>query len=277
MRLATLTSGGGSVAAVIDNGSAIAVDGYADVGALLGAAAAGLGAAEQALTGGARRPLDESELRRPVTSPDAVFCVGLNYRSHILEMGRELPQAPTVFAKLRRSLTDPAADIELPPASSSVDYEGELVVVVGLTGRDIPESSAHEHIGGYTIMNDVSMRDWQYRTLQWFAGKNFECSTPVGPWLVTPDELDLATAELVVTLNGEQRQRGALSDLLFSPARLVADLSVITTLEPGDLIATGTPGGVGHGMEPPAYLREGDVVEVTIDGIGTLRNRFVSG
>ena len=276
MRLVTLTSGGGSVAAVIDDGSAVTVDGYADVGALFGAASAGLAAAEQALADGARRPLDESALRRPVRSPGAVFCVGLNYRAHILEMGRKLPESPTVFAKVGRSLTDPGVDIELPQSSSQVDYEGELVVVVGRSGRDIAEGSAHEHIAGYTIMNDVSMRDWQYRTLQWFAGKNFERSTPVGPWLVTPEELDLATAELVVTVNGAPRQRGALSELLFGPARLIADLSRIMTLEPGDLIATGTPGGVGHGMDPPSYLRDGDVVEVTIDGIGTLRNRFVS-
>jgi acylpyruvate hydrolase len=274
VRLATLVFDGRSTAAVIDGGSCWTVEAYGDVGALLESGAAGLAAAEAARAEAPPRPFDESCLRRPVLSPAAVFCVGLNFRTHILEMGRELPKAPTLFAKLARSLTDPGAEIDLPPVSGEVDYEGELVVVVGKQGRDIHEASAHEHIAGYTLMNDVSMRDWQYRTLQWFAGKNFERSTPVGPWLVTPDELDLAGAELVLTVNGEQRQRAALSDLVFDPARLLADISKITTLEPGDLIATGTPGGVGHGMDPPSYLRDGDVVEVAIDGIGTLRNRF---
>jgi acylpyruvate hydrolase len=275
VRLATLARDGGSTVAVIDDGAAALVDSYPDVGALVAAREAGLEAARNALAIGARRPFAQADLRRPVQRPGAVFCVGLNYRAHIREMGRELPGDPTLFAKLSRSLADPFADVELPRDSSSVDYEGELVVVVGKGGRNIPESEANGHIAGFTIMNDVSMRDWQYRSVQWFAGKNFERSTPVGPWLVTPDEVDLPHAELAVTVNGELRQLSALSELLFDPARLIADISRFTTLEPGDLIATGTPGGVGHGMEPPSYLRDGDVVEVAIDGIGTLRNRFV--
>jgi acylpyruvate hydrolase len=274
VRLATLARDGGSTAAVIHGGAAAPVDSYPDVGALVAAGEAGFEAARNALAGGDHRPFAEADLRRPVQRPGAVFCVGLNYRAHIREMGRELPADPTLFAKLSRSLADPFADIELPPDSSSVDYEGELVVVVGKGGRNIPEK-ANGHIAGFTVMNDVSMRDWQYRSVQWFAGKNFEHSTPVGPWLVTPDEVDLAHGELAVTVNGELRQRSTLSELLFDPARLIADISRFTTLEPGDLIATGTPGGVGHGMEPPSYLQDGDVVEVAIDGIGKLRNRFV--
>jgi acylpyruvate hydrolase len=273
VRLATLVVDTTPTAAVLDGDAAALVDSYPDVGALLAAGTSGLEAARRALAG-PRRGFDESDLRRPVLSPGAVFCVGLNYRAHIIEMGRELPHDPTLFAKLSRTLADPFVDLELPSASTSVDYEGELVVVVGKSGRDIPESDAADHIAGFTIMNDVSMRDWQYRSVQWFAGKNFERSTPVGPWIVTPDEVDLTRAELVVTVNGESRQRSPLSQLLFHPARLIADISRFTTLEPGDLIATGTPGGVGHGMEPPSYLRDGDVVEVTIDAIGTLRNRF---
>ena len=178
MRLATLAVDGGSTASVIDDGSVVPVEGYSDVGELLEAGPGWVVAAERALREQERRPLDEAELLRPITRPGAVFCVDLNYRSHILEMGRELPTSPTLFAKLERSLTDPGADIELPSASSSVNYEGELVVVVGRAGRDIPEVSASDYIAGYTLMNDVSMRDWQYRSLQWFAGKNFERSTP---------------------------------------------------------------------------------------------------
>jgi acylpyruvate hydrolase len=274
VRLATLRLDGRPTAAVLDGASASPVDSYPDVGALLGDGAAGLEAARRALGGDARLSFEQSDLLRPVLGPGAVFCVGHNYRAHILEMGRELPAHPTLFAKLTRSLADPFADLALPQGSASVDYEGELVVVVGRAGREIAESDAAEHIAGYTIMNDVSMRDWQFRSVQWFAGKNFERSTPVGPWIVTPDELDLAHARIVVTVNDEVRQQSALSELLFEPARLIADISRFTALEPGDLIATGTPGGVGHGMKPPAYLRDGDVVEVTIDGVGTLRNRF---
>jgi acylpyruvate hydrolase len=148
--------------------------------------------------------------------------------------------------------------------------------VIGRGGRNIPEERAEEHIAGYTLMNDVSMRDWQNRTLQWFAGKNFERSTPVGPYFLTSEAFDLLSAEIVVAVNGEVRQQAALSDLVFGPARLVADISRMTTLQPGDLIATGTPGGVGHAMKPPRYLRDGDLVEVSVEEIGTLSNRFVA-
>ncbi len=275
MRLATFAVDGGTVAAVIGDGIAMPIDGYEDVGSLLAGgdgAWASAGAAARELG----RPFELGDLRTPVPNPSAVFCVGLNYRAHILEMGRELPEHPTLFGKLARSLAGPFDDVVLPAVSTEVDYEGELVVVIGRGGRDISPDRAHDHIAGYTLMNDVSMRDWQYRTLQWFAGKNFEGSTPVGPWLVTPDEVDLARAEIAVAVNGELRQQARLSELLFDPAALVCDISRFTTLAPGDLIATGTPGGVGHTMQPPVYLAEGDVVEVTVDGVGTLRNRFVS-
>jgi acylpyruvate hydrolase len=275
MRLATVAVDGGTVAAVIGDGIAMPIDGYEDVGSLLAGgdgAWASAGAAARELG----RPFELGELRQPVPDPSVVFCVGLNYRAHILEMGRELPEHPTLFGKLARSLAGPFDDVVLPAVSTEVDYEGELVVVIGRGGRDISPDRAHDHIAGYTLMNDVSMRDWQYRTLQWFAGKNFEGSTPVGPWLVTPDEVDLARAEIAVAVNGELRQQARLSELLFDPAALVCDISRFTTLAPGDLIATGTPGGVGHTMQPPVYLAEGDVVEVTVDGVGTLRNRFVS-
>jgi acylpyruvate hydrolase len=148
------------------------------------------------------------------------------------------------------------------------------VIVIGQRGRDIDLEAAEAHIGGYCLMNDVSMRDWQQRTLQWFAGKNFERSTPVGPFVVTPDEFSPSRETLEVTVNGELRQRAPLADLVFGAPQLIADISRLTTLEPGDLIATGAPGGVGHAMKPPSYLRAGDVVEVRVGAIGALRNLF---
>jgi acylpyruvate hydrolase len=210
-----------------------------------------------------------------VLAPRAVFCVGLNYRTHILEMGRELPEHPTLFSKLARALTDPFADVELPAASERVDYEGELAAVIGRGGRDIPVEQAWDAVAGLTLLNDVTARDYQRRTLQWFAGKTFQASTPVGPALVTRDELrDLDDRELRVTVNGEERQRARIGDLVFDVPALVADLSRIVTLEPGDVIATGTPGGVGEPAQ--RFLRDGDVVEVAVDGIGSIRNCFRS-
>lgn len=214
-------------------------------------------------------------LFRPVLEPGAVICVGLNYRTHILEMGRDLPSVPTYFGKLARSLTDPETDVELPKASDKVDYEGELCVVIGSGGRNIPEAKAWDAVAGLTLLNDVSMRDFQKRSIQFLAGKMWEHSTPVGPAMVTPDEFaDFAKAEIVTTVNGEERQRAPMSDLVFGVPQLVADLSVIINLQPGDLIATGTPGGVGTAMKPPSFLKPGDVVEISMDPIGTLRNRF---
>ena len=214
-------------------------------------------------------------LLRPILEPGAIVCVGLNYRKHVLEMGRQLPEVPTLFTKLPRALTDPEAVIALPAASNAVDYEGELTIVIGKGGRDISRENAHEAVFGLTLMNDVSMRDFQKRSLQWFAGKSWERATPVGPAIVTLDELgDLGSREIVTRVNGSERQRAPISDMIFDIAALVSDLSRVVTLRPGDLIATGTPGGVGDAMKPPSYLQPGDVVEISVDGIGVLRNRF---
>jgi len=275
MRLATVSVNGGTAAAVLTDDRLSEIDGFADVGALL--RDGGLDLARAAAVNGRSRTFSPDELLRPVLEPKAIVCVGLNYRDHILEMGREIPEHPTLFAKLPAALTDPVANIAIPSSSEEVDYEGELVVVVGRRVRDATPAVAETAIAGYTLMNDVSMRDFQYRTLQWFAGKNFERSTPVGPCVVTADEVgDLARRELRVAVNGELRQHARFGELVFDPAALVADVSQILTLEPGDLIATGTPGGVGYGMEPKLFLKDGDVVEVRVEGIGALRNRFVA-
>jgi acylpyruvate hydrolase len=259
VRLATLRREGGSAACVVRGGEAAVVAGYADVGALL---RDGLDAARAATR---FEPFEEADLLRPVLAPGAVVCVGMNYGAHVAEMGHEPPAHPTWFSKLPRALTDPGADVVV--ATERVDYEGELAVVIGAGGS----------IGGYTILNDVSMRDYQNRTTQFFAGKTWQRSTPLGPVVVTPDELgELAALELRTEVNGELRQRGSLGDLVFGVEALLADLGRIVELEPGDVIATGTPSGVGHAMKPPRYLAAGDVVAITVDGIGTLRNRFVA-
>jgi acylpyruvate hydrolase len=281
VQLATIKADGESAAAVLDGKAAAVIlddsgrSAFPDIGSLLRAGDRGWTQAEEALSNGRFEPLGSVQLLRPILEPGAIVCVGLNYRTHITEMGRDYPEHPTYFAKLARALTDPDSTIELPAESNSVDYEGELVAVVGRRGRHIPVELASSYVAGFTLMNDVSMRDFQQRTLQWFAGKSWQSSTPVGPTIVTADELvPWADRELVVTVNQQVRQRALLSDLLFDVATLVADLSVIVELEPGDLVATGTPGGVGVGMEPKQYLADGDVVDVTIEGIGTLRNEF---
>ena len=283
MRLATLDlNGSGSTAAVLRGEGAVVVRdsagriAYPDVGALLAGGDRALEAAQRALDDGDEQPYESVALRRPILAPGAVFCVGLNYGTHITEMGRELPTHPTLFSKLPRALTDPYADIDVPAAGAArLDYEGELVAVIGTRARNVDAGDAMSHVVGLTVLNDVTMRDYQWRSPQWFAGKTWERSTPVGPAVVTLDELgDVGARELVVTVNGEERQRARLGDLVFGIAELVEDISRIVTLEPGDLIATGTPGGVGDAMEPKGYLGDGDVVEVRIDGLGFVRNRI---
>lgn len=276
MRLATIQTDQGSRAAVVREDGVVVLPAYRDVGELLRAGAAGTDAAHEAAASGDAQPLHEDRLLRPVLEPGAIVCVGLNYRTHILEMGRELPERPTLFSKLPRALTDPYADIALPAASDRVDYEAELAVVIGTGGRDIPLERAWEHVGGLTVLNDVTMRDFQRRTIQWFAGKTFQASTPMGPWIVTPDELgDIGGLELSLAVNGDERQRARLDDLVFDVPTLVSDLSTIVELEPGDVIATGTPGGVGEASK--RFLRAGDRVEVSIDGIGSIRSTFTAG
>jgi acylpyruvate hydrolase len=192
-------------------------------------------------------------------------------------MGHEFPDHPTVFAKFPISLVGARDDVWLPRESDAVDWEAELGVVIGRTVRRASAHEARDAIAGYTVVNDVSMRDWQYRTQQWLQGKTWERSTPVGPWLVTPDEIDHA-ADLRVTcaVDGEVMQDGRTSDLLFDPVETAQYLSTICTLEPGDLISTGTPAGVGHGRKPPVYLRPGQVMATAIEGIGELVNRCVA-
>ena len=279
MQLVTLSLPGSTGAAlVVADGRArvfgtAAAPAFPDVGAII---TSGALAELETLAAYAGEEVDygDADLLAPVLEPGAVFCVGLNYRTHILEMGRDLPESPTIFDKLPRALTAPYADLVIPKVGSSqLDYEGELCVVIGTGGRDIPVEDALASVAGYAVLNDITMRDFQARSMQWLAGKSWQDATPWGPALVTPDELgDFETQPLLVTVNGEVRQQAEVGDLVFSVAELIADLSTIVELEPGYLIATGTPGGVGHAMKPPSYLADGDVVEVSIGGVGTLRN-----
>lgn len=212
----------------------------------------------------------------PVLRPAKVLCVGLNYASHILEMGRELPTYPTLFAKFADTLIGAHDDITVPVAGSeAVDWEAELAVVIGTQVRAASVKEAGAAIAGYTVMNDVSMRDWQNRTVEWLQGKAWEATTPIGPVVVTPDELEPEGVEIGADVDGDPVQLSSTADLVFAPDALVSYVSTFTTLRPGDIIATGTPGGVGHARKPPRYLRDGSVVSTWVRGIGATRNRVV--
>lgn len=271
MRLRTLRTPSGTRAAVVDGGTAIELD-TSDVGALLRDPDWRNVAADRS---GQRYPLAGAVLAPVVPHPGKIFCVGLNYRSHILEMGRGLPEFPTLFAKFPEALVGAADPVELDPASEAVDWEAELAVVIGAQVRRATEAQAEAAIAGFAVLNDVTMRDWQYRSLQWLQGKTFESTTPFGPELVTPDELPggvRPALDLSCTVDGELVQSANTSDLVFDPVALIRYISTIVTLNPGDVIATGTPGGVGHARKPPRYLTDGAVMVTEIQGLGRLEN-----
>ncbi|MEU4228500.1 fumarylacetoacetate hydrolase family protein [Nonomuraea sp. NPDC026600] len=267
MKLATLRLPGRTTAARVDGEYAVEI-GAPDVGALL----AEPGWHERAAAAdGPRHPLAGADLAPVVPHPGKIICVGLNYRTHILEMGRELPAYPTLFAKFADALIGPYDDIVLPAVSEAMDWEAELAVVIGTEVRHASPEQAQAAIAGYSVLNDVTARDYQYRTLQWLQGKTFESTTPFGPYLVTPDELDGALT-MRCEIDGEVVQQADTADLVFSPAELIVYLSQILTLRPGDVIATGTPGGVGHARKPPRYLADGDKIVTRIAGLGELVN-----
>ncbi len=224
--------------------------------------------------------LDGADLAPVVPGPDKIVCVGLNYRDHAAETNSPLPAAPIYFAKYRRALTGPNDPIRLPPpeVSTNADWEVELAVVIGRQVRNAGADEALAAIAGFTVLNDVSIRDWQTRTTQFLAGKTFEGSTPVGPALVTADEIgDGRGLRVSCTVDGITKQSSNTDQLVFGPAELVADLSTIMTLDPGDIIATGTPGGVGMARDPQQWLAPGMVVRTAIEGIGEMVNPCVVG
>ncbi len=213
----------------------------------------------------------------PLPRPGKFICVGLNYALHAKEGGHDTPEYPSFFVRWPTSLVAADAPVIRPKVSEQLDYEGELTIVIGKGGRHIAEADALDHVFGYTIFNDASVRHFQRKTSQWTAGKNFDGTGPLGPVVVTPDELPAGASGLRITtrLNGETRQDSNTSDMIFSTARVIAILSEFMTLEAGDVIATGTPSGVAHAMTPPGWMKAGDVVEVEIEGIGILRNPVV--
>jgi 2-keto-4-pentenoate hydratase/2-oxohepta-3-ene-1,7-dioic acid hydratase in catechol pathway len=214
----------------------------------------------------------------PPFDPGKVICIGLNYVDHSAETGLALPVAPLLFAKLGSSVIGHGDPIVLPPGSTQVDYEAELGVVIGQPARHVPVDAALDVVAGYTCVNDVSARDFQFADGQWFRGKSQDTFCPLGPVLVpAADVPDPQALEIECRVNGELRQRASTADMIFGVAELVSYISHGITLEPGDLIATGTQAGVGMSMEPPRYLADGDVVEVSIVGVGVLRNPVVAG
>lgn len=236
-----------------------------------------LAAAVRRADGRATSRLDDVVLLAPIPSPGKIIGIGLNYRDHAQETGQPIPEYPTVFAKFPTSVCAPGADIVYPTGSARVDYEGELGVVIGRRCRNVPEAQASTVIGGYLNVNDVSARDVQGRNSQWTLGKSFDTFAPIGPALVTAADVPEAQSlDLVVTVNGDERQRSNTKNMIFSINRLVAELSAVCTLEPGDIIATGTPGGVGIGFSPERLLGVGDEVTVHVDGLGILRNRVAA-
>jgi len=217
-------------------------------------------------------------LLAPVPDPAKIVCLGLNYRDHAAESNMDVPTEPILFSKYATTLIGQGASIILPPSSTEVDYEAELVVVIGQGGHDIPVDQAMAHVGGYAVGHDVSARDWQLGKpgKQWMAGKTFDTFAPVGPYLVTADEVpDPQNLGIRHRLNGKTMQHSNTNQLIFPVDQIVSYLSKIFTLEPGDLIFTGTPPGVGMAQKPPVWLQPGDIVEVEIDGLGTLRNPVI--
>jgi 2-keto-4-pentenoate hydratase/2-oxohepta-3-ene-1,7-dioic acid hydratase in catechol pathway len=220
-------------------------------------------------------PVEGARLLAPVPDPEKIVLLGLNYRSHAEEAGLEAPETPTFFAKFRNALVAHGAEVALPPYSQKVDYEAEVAFVIGRRCKDVSEGDALSCIAGYTLLNDLSARDYQFKTPQWMPGKVFDGSAPCGPALVTPDEAGPPDAiEIALTLNGEEMQRSTTADLIHSIPKTLAYLSMLMTLEPGDIVSTGTPAGVGSVRQPRVWLKPGDEVVVESPQLGRLETRL---
>ncbi len=285
MRLASFSVGGGpSRPGVVDGDEIIdlsdAVTGLpATMRELVALGPAGLERARAASAlGAARHALAEVRRLAPVPDPPAILGIGMNYRAHVAELGREAPEWQYWFNKQRTAITGPGDPIVLPVVSDAVDYEGELAMVIGPRCQHVPAARAFEVVAGFTIINDVSARDWQWRTPTFTMGKSFDTHAPCGPELVTGDELgDPEVLGLRTWVNDELRQDSTTGDMIFGCAAMIEYLTTAFPLEPGAIIATGTPAGVGAGFDPPRFLAAGDIVRIAIDGIGELSNPVVRG
>lgn len=253
--------------------------GYATNAAFFAAGEEALAAAREVLREPAAEwiPLRDVQLLSPVLKPGKILCVGLNYRDHAEEAHMEIPKVPTIFLKLPSAVTGPDAEIVLPRISTQPDYEAELAAVIGRGGRNIRAEDWERHVLGYTILNDVSARDVQLATSQWTLGKSFDTFAPIGPAIVTTDEIrDAHALDIRLDIGGEVLQHSNTRHLIFRLPDLIAYISSIVALEPGDVISTGTPAGVGLGRKPPRWLQPGEEIVITIEGIGELRNRTVA-
>lgn len=284
MKLATFTQAGATRIGVVDGEAIVDLSAAApslptEMCAFLAAGADALAAARQAAesANAPRLALADVTVEAPILRPPKILAVGLNYRDHIAETGMQTPKYPMIFNKQSTAVTGPDTAIHVPRVSGDVDYEGELAVVIGRFCRHVPKNRAAEVIAGYTIAHDVSVRDWQRRVPTFTMGKSFDTHCPLGPYLVTADEVgDPHALDLKTWVNGELRQSSNTCQLLFDCFDLVEHLSTAFTLEPGDVISTGTPGGVGFAMKPPKYLKPGDRVKIAIDKLGVLENRVVA-
>ncbi|WP_433339927.1 fumarylacetoacetate hydrolase family protein [Streptomyces sp. CA-253872] len=275
MKLATLRTGG-TTRAVRLEGDRLVDLGAPDLGALL---AERDWASRAAAAGDTSYPREGADFAPLVPRPSKVVCVGLNYRDHIQEMGRELPEHPTLFAKFADSLVGANDAVVRPAETEKFDWEAELALVVGAPVRRARGADAEAAIAGFTVLNDITCRDWQFRTREWLQGKTWDSTTPVGPYLVTPDELPGGVRPklgLSLSVDGETMQSDSTGDLLFDPVALVEYVSTVVRLNPGDLIATGTPGGVGHARTPARFLSGGETVVTEIEGLGRLENRVIT-
>jgi acylpyruvate hydrolase len=270
-RLHVRAHGGGYV----DIGEATGEERFAAFGSFIAAGVPAMDAARglQDRTG---RDYAPAEFGPAVPAPERILCLGLNYADHALEGGRAVPSWPDTFIRGHQTLLGPYADLVRPALTSSFDYEGELGIVIGAGGRYIPAGKAIDAIAGFTVLNDASVRDWQRAGSQWTPGKNFDGTMPIGPEIVTPDEVDVSDLALTTVLNGQVMQSARTSQMLVDVPSSVEFFSSFTTLSPGDVIATGTPAGVGFARNPPVWLQPGDVIEITIEGVGTIRNRVVA-
>jgi 2-keto-4-pentenoate hydratase/2-oxohepta-3-ene-1,7-dioic acid hydratase in catechol pathway len=220
---------------------------------------------------------DDVQLLPVIPDPSKIICIGLNYEAHRIEAKRAELANPTLFPRWATSQAAHGSGIRLPPESAQLDFEGEVAVIIGRGGRRISEAEAWSHIAGYAPYNDASIRDWQYHTTQWAAGKNFDGTGAFGPWMVTRGEIsDGQNMEIVTRLNGQEMQRGDTSQMIFSIPRLINYISTVMMLEPGDVIVTGTPSGVGVKRNPQLFMKEGDFVEIEVSGLGRLANRIVA-
>lgn len=273
MRLATIRSAQGTFAARVETDTtATAIEGYANVGDLL-QESNWREIAENA--SGEAATFDQKDLDAVVPAPKKIICVGLNYANHIKEMGRDLPEVPTLFVKFPDALIGPYDDVVVPEyANAALDWEGELAVVISKRAHRVKEADADEYIAGYSVMNDYTTRDFQYATLQWHQGKSLEKSAGFGPWLTTSDSYERG-GELATYLEGEKVQSTPTDDLVFGPAKLIEYITQFYALDAGDVIVTGTPGGVGHARNPKRYIGDGETVKVEIDGLGHIANKTV--